>query len=94
MAGIAPVDCLDGEVHGVGEEVVVVGGRVDDDVEAGRHLGADDDAEGGDGGVAVRRRELAPRLQDDVLRHDHPVEVRQRKVLNKKLIIFTAFAIL
>ena len=80
---ILPVDGLHGEVHGVREEVVVGGGGVDDDVEAGRHLRTDDDAEGGDGGVAVRRRELPPRLQDDVLGDDHPVEVGQGKVLWK-----------
>ena len=54
---------------------------MDDDVEAGCHLGAHDDAERGDSGVAVRGRELPAGLEDDVLGDDHPVEVGEGEVL-------------
>ncbi len=62
---ILPVNCLDWEVCGVGEEVIVVGGRVDDDVEAGGHLRRDDDAESRHDGVNVACV-FAAGIEDDV----------------------------
>ena len=56
-------------------------GRVDDDVEAGSHLGRDDDAERLQFRMNVLA-ELAARVPDDVLAHDDPVEVVERKTRN------------
>ena len=50
-----PVNRLNREISRIREEIIVVGGRVDDDVEPGRHLGRDDDAECRHDGVNVAR---------------------------------------
>ena len=62
---MSPVNCLNWEICGIREEVIVVGGGVDDDVEAGRHLGRDDDAESRHDGVNVARV-FAAGIQNDV----------------------------
>ena len=76
---MGPVDGLHWEVGRVRQEVVVLGGRVDDDVESRCHLAADHHAEGGDHGVDVGGV-LPARLQHQVLAHHHPVEVGQGEV--------------
>ena len=80
-----PVNRLDREISRIREEIIVVGGRVDDDVEPGRHLGRDDDAERRHDGVNVARV-FAAGIQNDVFaakKEDNKMNVSRLQTENK-----------
>ena len=76
---LMPVDCLDREVRRIGQQIIIIGVRVNYDMESWSHFRRDYHTERCDHGMNVTGI-LPAGLENDVFANDEPIKMLQSKI--------------